>query len=52
MKILKQNLYNINRLVVIVVVVFFLRIYQTENLKVLSNVKDEQILLAPWFLLC
>lgn len=51
MKILKQNLYNINRLVVIVVVVFK-RIYQTENLKVLSNVKDEQILLAPWFLLC
>lgn len=50
MKILKQNLYNINRLVVIVG--FFKRIYQTENLKVLSNVKDEQILLAPWFLLC
>lgn len=61
MKILKQNLYNINRLIVVAAVgccwFFFFKnlliaLCQTENLKVLSNVKDEQILLAPWFLLC
>lgn len=55
MKILKQNLYNINRLIVVVVVFLknlLIALCQTENLKVLSNVKDEQILLAPWFLLC
>lgn len=49
MKILKQNLYNTNSFIV-VVVFFFLKnlliaLCQTENLKVLSNVKDEQILL-------